>query len=134
MGISPVSFVAGEDISDYIYHFVESAGSANDNKVNLADSGSATYSPLGVLQNDPESGEEASVILFGPTKVVFSAPGTQIKLGHWVTCDGSGHACYTAEASLAVGYALMTGDSSASCYGEIFFAPNMSWLTHMVVA
>ena len=131
IGIVPAPFKAGEDLSSYQYHFVEAGGSANENTVYFADSGSATYSPLGVLQDAPSTGDAAAVVMLGPTKVVASAPGTQIKFGHWVTCDGSAHAAYTAEASLACGFALGTADSSASSIVEIFMFPNM-WLTRML--
>ena len=131
-GISDVSFLANETLAAYQYYFVESAGSAAVGSVALANSGSATYSPLGVVQNEPASGDEATVRMMGSTKVVAAAPGTQILCGHWVTCNGSGQAAYTSVASLACGFALSNSDSSASSIIEMFFDPGMSWLTRKV--
>lgn len=129
MGLLNVSWTAAEDLSDYQYHFMESAGAGSQGAVKNADSGSATYSPIGVLQNDPESGEEATVVLFGPTKIVSTA---SVSVGEWLTCNGSGHADVTTEASLACGWALSQADSSASCIIEMFFAPTMCWLTKYI--
>ena len=59
------SWPAGEDLSDSQFYFVKlSSGTA----VACDD---VTDVPLGVLQNAPESGEQAEVCLVGPTK--FSA-------------------------------------------------------------
>ena len=133
MGVLNVSFIANEDLSAYQYHFVESAGSANEGYVVLADSGSATYSPIGVLQNAPESGEEATVCMFGPTKIHADYAAGTIDIGEWLTCNGSGEAEYTAVASLAVGFSLSPGDSSASNVMHMFFDPMASWLTRRTV-
>ncbi len=77
---SPVldfSFKAAEDLSNYRYHFVKINTSG---EVRLLDS--AAEIPDGVLQNTPESGEEATVRILGISKVVANAgisEGTFIK-------------------------------------------------------
>lgn len=133
VGLHNVGMIAGEDLSSYQYHLVESGGSTNEGYCYLADSGSTTYGPIGVLQNAPESGEEATVCMFGPTKVEAPAPGTQIGIGNFVTCNGSGQATYTTTASLACGWALSTGDSSASSIIHIWFDPSICGLTKRAV-
>ena len=67
-GASDISLPAAEDLSSSQYHFVKVNTSGT---VRLLDSANET--PDGVLQNDPESGEEATVRLFGPTKLVANA-------------------------------------------------------------
>jgi len=69
-------FVAAEDLSDYQYHFVVLSSSG----VRLPDSAAET--PIGVLQNEPESGDGASVMVAGVTKLVANAAltvGTFVK-------------------------------------------------------
>ena len=66
-----VSLVAGGDLSALQYKFVklDSAGK-------VVTCAAATDRPIGVLQNDPESGEVAEVVVVG---------GTKLKLGGTVT-------------------------------------------------
>ena len=65
------TFVAGADLSALQYTFVKlnSAGAV----VAVA---AATDVPIGVLQNNPTSGTEASVLIMGGTKIVASAAAT----------------------------------------------------------
>ena len=62
-----ITLPAGADLSTKQYYFV---------KVNTSGQAvlcaAATDRPIGVLQNTPESGEEASVLVVGGTKVVSS--------------------------------------------------------------
>jgi hypothetical protein len=62
-------FEAAEDLSDYQYHFVK-LGSTKG-QVALLDA--ANDVPIGVLQNEPASGEEASVMIHGVSKVKANA-------------------------------------------------------------
>lgn len=63
-----ITLPAGADLSTKQYYFVKvnSSGQA----VLCA---AATDRPIGVLQNTPESGEEAAIVVVGGTKVVSSA-------------------------------------------------------------
>lgn len=63
-----ITLPAGADLSSKQYYFVKvnSSGQA----VLCA---AATDKPIGVLQNDPASGEEASIVVVGGTKVVTNA-------------------------------------------------------------
>jgi hypothetical protein len=71
-----ITLEAGEDLSAKQYRFVKiSSGKA------YACSG-ATDVPIGVLQNDPASGEEAAIVVIGGSKVVASAGiNTGVKIG-----------------------------------------------------
>jgi len=60
-----ISLEAAEDLSSYQYHFVTLD---SDGKVQLLNAAGDTV--IGVLQNDPKSGEEASVRVLGVSKVV----------------------------------------------------------------
>lgn len=63
-----ITLPAGADLSAKQYYFV---------KVNTSGEAvlcsAATDRPIGVLQNSPRSGEEASVLVVGGTKIVASA-------------------------------------------------------------
>ena len=123
-GISDISFLAGESMaSNYQYHFVElqSAG-----YVHKADSGSATYAPIGVLQNNPASGEDAAVCVIGATKLVIDSTGASY--GAWLTCDGSGRGSATTTASLVCAVALADSDTSASSIIPVLLCPGRSHL------
>jgi hypothetical protein len=63
-----ITLVAGADLSAKQYFFVKlnSSGEA------VLCSG-ATDKPIGVLQNNPASGEEAAIVVIGGTKLVSSA-------------------------------------------------------------
>ena len=65
-----LSFEAGADLSAKQYHFVKLNG-ANGRSV-VACSG-ATDRPVGVLQNDPTSGQMATVMVTGITQLVADA-------------------------------------------------------------
>lgn len=71
-----ITLEAGEDLSSAQYKFVKiSSGKA------VACS-AATDVPIGVLQNDPASGEEAAIVVVGGTKVLSSASiSAGVKIG-----------------------------------------------------
>jgi ABC-type taurine transport system substrate-binding protein len=73
------TFVAGADLSSSQYKFVKFDSSGNVILV-----AAATDVPIGVLQNNPVSGAEASVLIVGGTKIVASAAatlGTALNIG-----------------------------------------------------
>ncbi len=78
------SFIAGADLSDYQYHGMKM--SANRTCTIFA---AETDVPVGVLQNTPESGEEAEVLVIGRSPVVL---GGTVAAGNPIYFDGSGHA------------------------------------------
>lgn len=63
-----ITLVAGADLSAKQYHFVKIN---TDGLAVLCDA--ATDKPIGVLQNNPKSGQEGSVVVVGGTKIVASA-------------------------------------------------------------
>jgi ABC-type taurine transport system substrate-binding protein len=65
------TFVAGADLSAKQYTFVKLNSSGQ-----VIAAAAATDVPIGVLQNNPVSGAEASVLIVGGTKIVASAAAT----------------------------------------------------------
>lgn len=67
------SFIAETDLSAKQWHFVKASSAAG--YVEAATGGSGPW-PIGILENDPKAGEEATVCLFGVTKVAASGAAT----------------------------------------------------------
>jgi hypothetical protein len=124
LGIADWPATAGEAMTTHQYRFVELQ---SDGNVHKADSGSATYSPIGILQNAPASGEEARVRMLGISKLVVDSTGASY--GAWLRTDGSGRGTATTTGSLACAIALATSDTSASSIIPVFFSPAMGDLT-----
>ena len=89
-----ISFDAGEDLSNYQYHFIHQA---DDDTVDLLDGG--TEFPVGILQNAPASGEVAVVRVGGVSKLKMNdaiAVGALIKAEYVGAADnGKGDAADT---------------------------------------
>jgi hypothetical protein len=106
------TLVAGEDLSGKQYHFVKiDNGTGNAVAVD-----GATDRPVGVLQNNPLSGQEAEVLIVGGTKVV--AGGTA-SAGQPLFASASANAVTlvfggTGSAAFAVGTFVTAGSASAT--------------------
>lgn len=111
-------FSASGDMNTWQYHFVKHAGTAK--RVDLATGGS-NPTPLGVLQNDPQSGNSAAVRVIGSTLV--RCVGAAIGYGDFIAAGSTGMAELTA-ASTANGIALGTMSAGgASVLIEAFIFP-----------
>lgn len=82
-----IAFDAGEDLSDAQYKFI---ALNSDGEATLSN---ATDYPIGILQNDPESGEAASVRVEGFSKLAMGSTGingvTGVAIGTWVSSDAN---------------------------------------------
>lgn len=89
-----ITFTAAEDLSAMQYRFVHQA---SDTTVDMVDSG--TEKVVGILQNAPESGEEAVVRITGTSKLVMNdamAVGALLKCEYVGASDnGKGDAADT---------------------------------------
>lgn len=111
------SFVAGEDLSAKQYHFVElDNGTGN---VTVADG--ATDRPIGVLQNAPESGQVAEVLIVGGTKL--EAAGTA----------SPGQAVFTTASGTASTLAFGTTGSAAYVLGTFVESAAAGAITTAVI-
>jgi hypothetical protein len=81
------SGIAGEDMTAKQFFIVQLAA---DGDIEVAEG--ATDLIVGVLQNAPDSGEQATYRFLGTTKV---SAGGVINVGDWVTTDSSGEAVAT---------------------------------------
>lgn len=117
MGIADLPFSASGDMSSNQYKFVKPATTAK--RIMLANGASAPF-PLGVLQNDPLSGEPAQVKVLGTTQVWFSG-SVNVTYGDFL-CSGSTGAAEVAALSAVQGIALET-ITAGSGYIEMLLFP-----------
>jgi len=98
------SYTAAADLSSYQYHFVKLASATT---VTYADDAGAA---IGILQNNPISGEQASVMLLGISNMVVGTNGVGAVMDKIKTEDTYGMGTTTA-ADLAIynAIALETG-------------------------
>lgn len=82
------SFIADADLSAKQYYFVMAASTAG--KVQLA-TGASSPAPIGVLQNKPKAGSEATVAISGITKVIGNG-ATAITYRDYLTSGSNGQA------------------------------------------
>ena len=103
-----LSKTASEDLSAKQFHIVQ-MDSSGDAEV----AEGATDLLLGVLQNTPESGQEATIRFIGTTKVIASAA---IAIGANVTAANDGEAVTTTtDKDIVIGVAL----EAAAAQGDI---------------
>lgn len=103
-GILNLSFTAAADLSSYQYRFVKLS---DDRTVSICGDGEA---PIGILQNAPESGEQANVCVLGLSNLKVNAAvtvgskiesGTAAGLGEAVTADTKIYGAVAIEAATA---------------------------------
>lgn len=112
-----VSFPAAEDLSNDQYRIVV----LDSGEVRRPNSG--TEVGLGVLQNAPESGEAASVMLIGISKIVLGeavAEGEWIKLQYVSAADAGKGLDADVALDLAIGRCLVGGNEDD--LGEILLS------------
>ena len=95
------SLIAGEDLSSSQFKFVTLE---SDGQVDLADA--AGENCFGVLENDPASGAEATVVVSGQTRITC---GGTVAAGAELQTDASGDAITAAAGDVVMGYALEAG-------------------------
>ena len=95
------TFIAGEDLSSSQFKFVTLE---SDGQVDLADS--AGERCFGVLENDPASGGEATVVVSGQTRITC---GGTVAAGAQLQTDASGDAITAASGDVSMGYAMEAG-------------------------
>lgn len=99
--------VAENDLSSSRYLFVELSG---DNQVDVPDN--AADIPFGILQNEPEAGQDATVAYWGISKLRVS--GT-ITAGAYISSDASGSGVIASStAGTNIGAQAITGAASGS--------------------
>jgi hypothetical protein len=94
---------AGADLSSFQYRVVRFAGADNVNVASNDVSLAATEVPRGILQNNPSSGQPATVAFMGLSK---AKAGASITVDTYVTTNGSGKVVAVTSGDIAIGTAL----------------------------
>lgn len=90
IGITGTTFIADEDLTAWQYRFVTVASAVNTVK---KATGASNPAPLGVLQNSPSLGQEAHVVILGPTKLVGLCTSTcYVTWGKFLSASNGGQA------------------------------------------
>jgi len=110
-GIDLGTLTAAADLSAKQYYFVKLASATTVNVCTAI-----TDLPIGILQNDPESGEQAVVRIFGISKV--SADGT-IAAARWIGTSADSQAAGITPGSDTTVYVMGQAIQAASA-GETF--------------
>ena len=119
ISIQPTTFTAGVDFSacpTQIYRFVRAGSIAGEVLL-----GAAASPILGVIQNSPSTGQEASVMLLGPTKLVMDVGTCNAVFGRYVHSASDGQGETDNACGVAQGVYLGSTVTSGSFVGEIFF-------------
>ena len=104
-----ITLPAGADLSTKQYYFVKVNSSGN--AVLCA---AATDAPIGVLQNNPISGAEASVLVVGGTKLVAGAAiAAGVKIGTASTGKADAKVAGTDTTEYTVGQVLLASAADA---------------------
>ena len=104
---------AGADLSAKQYYVVKLASTAKQVIVGAA----ATDGVIGVVQNDPASGEEALVAALGVVKVATEA---SVTAGDWLAASTTGRAKTTTSANDdVIGRALETNSAAGDIIGVL---------------
>lgn len=117
-----VSLSASGDAQTWIYHFVKLAGGTDN--FNIA-TGASNPAPIGILYDDPESGNRGQVVMGGRVKVYADATSTAIGIGDWLTAGSDGQAVVGA-GSAVFGQALKAVASGASVLIDMIYQPSIT--------
>lgn len=109
-----ITLKAAADLSGSQYCFVKLDASGN-----AALCSAATDKPIGVLQNQPISGKEASILVEGGTKVKASAA---VAIGASVGTTSTGTAVTLAQGTDTTKYVVGTALTAAGAANELFTA------------
>jgi hypothetical protein len=114
-----ITLEANADLSNKQYHFLRYVATEKCDQASDA----ANSNLVGVLENKPQSGEFATVAVFGLTKLVA---GGAVTAGAILTTNGSGRAAAVASGQVGVARAI----SAAGADGEVLTAllfPAVRW-------
>lgn len=96
---------AAADLRNYQYRVVRMASALTVDVASNAVSAAAAQMPIGVLQNNPNTGEAATVAYQGLSKVVG---GGTVTAGALITTNSSGQVVDAASGDITIGRAMQT--------------------------
>jgi hypothetical protein len=122
--LNTITLSASGDADTWQYHFVKLA--LGDDNFNIA-TGASNPAPIGILLDDPESGNRGSIAVpnGGRVKVRADATSTAIVIGDWLTAGSDGQAV-VGSGSAVFGQALKAVASGASVLIDMIWQPSVT--------
>lgn len=111
---------AGADLRNFQYRVVRFAGAENVNVASNDVSFAATEVPRGILQNNPNSGEAATVAYLGQSK---ARAGAAITVDTYITTNGSGKVVAVGSGDIAIGTAIEAAGAEDDIISVQLFPP-----------
>lgn len=123
-GLNTITLSACGDASTWQNHFVKLAGGTDN--FNIA-TGASNPAPIGILQDDPESGNRGSIAVpnGGRVKVRADATSVAIGVGDWLTAGSDGQAIVGSGCAV-YGQALKAVASGASILIDMLWQPSVT--------
>jgi hypothetical protein len=124
-GISEVSFLADEDLTGQQWRLVMAASTVGSvQKYDILPTAGSPRIPLGVLVNDPSTGQEAAVKVIGFTKAVAQTGGCGLSHGILLSVSNNGNFTPASATSDHVAGIWFGPDAtSGSVYGNVLLNP-----------
>lgn len=113
-----LSFTASADMDDYQYRFVKAGSTEGE----FAVAAGSEPQALGVLQNDPNTGEAGAIRNAGTTQVYADATGSAIAINDYVTSGSDGQAVKVATKANSFGVALGAVASGSGVLIEVLLS------------
>jgi len=120
-GIAAVPFLADEDLTSWQYRLVMAASTVGKvQKLDVLPTATCPRYAMGVLQNDPSAGQEASVKMIGFTKVIGVVGGCDLRQGAPISASNNGSVVAACETVNIFTYGVWLGPNvtSGSAYGN----------------
>jgi hypothetical protein len=117
-----ISLSASGDAETWIYHFVKLSGGAEN--FDLA-SGASNPAPIGVLYDNPRSGDVGNIVMGGRVKVYGDTTGGAIAIGDFITAGSDGQAVL-AGGSAVMGQSLKALASGACVLIDFIWQPSIT--------
>jgi hypothetical protein len=125
-GISEVSFLADEDLSEWQWKLVMAASTSGYvQKYDILPTAGSPRFPLGVVTNSPSLGQEATVKVIGFTKAYATVATCYLSHGALLSCSNSGNfvpASQDASDHIA-GMWFGPDATSGNAYGNVLLNP-----------
>jgi hypothetical protein len=125
-GISEVSFVADEDLSDWQWRLVMTASTVgNVQKYDILPTAGSPRVPLGVVVNSPSLGQEASIKVIGFAKAVGLVSTCYLSHGALLSSSNGGQLVPASqdESDHVAGIWFGPSVTSGSAYGNVLLNP-----------
>lgn len=111
---------ANADLTNFKYRIMRFDAAQTCNVASNDVSAAPTEVPVGVLQNNPASGQAANIAYFGHSKVMA---GAAITARAYITTNGSGKAVAATSGDMTIGIAVEAAGATDEIISALLFPP-----------